>query len=64
MYKSPWRSPGCAIRAIGTGAENTDRDAGEYPEGLNETVDLLEYVASGTRSCYSKKFRLGELETG
>ena len=42
MYRSPGMSPGCAVRAIGTGAENTNSDADEYREGLNETADFLE----------------------
>ena len=48
-------SPSSAVRAVGAGAGTTDRDAGEYPEGLNETADLLKYVASGTRGCHCKK---------
>ena len=55
MYRSPGMSPICAVRAVGAGAGNTDRDAGEYPEGLNETANLLKHVASGTRGCHRKK---------
>jgi hypothetical protein len=44
-------SQSCVVRAIGA----ADGDAGEYPEGLNETADLLEHVASGTRGCHRKK---------
>jgi hypothetical protein len=48
-------SPSSAVRAVGAGAGTTDRNTGEYPEGLNETADLLEHVASGTRGCHRKK---------